>query len=109
MKEKFILKHRGDFDYFLLSRTKNYEAVIASLNPDEWEQKLSKENCDDLIKGFKEIEVDIEMVWKPKSNFCSDCGNGGKYLKTPCDHIHECFNWIFKIDKNGCLILKQKS
>jgi hypothetical protein len=54
-QEKLILKHRGDFDYFLLSRTENSEAVIASLNPDEWEQKLSKENCDKIF-GVVDVE-----------------------------------------------------
>ena len=54
-QERLILKHRGDFDYFLLSRTENSEAVIASLNPDELEQKLSKENCDDIF-GVSDID-----------------------------------------------------
>jgi hypothetical protein len=67
MEEKLILKHRGDFDYFLLSRTENYEAVIASLNPDELEQKLSKENCDKIF-GVIDIDklVDEYIVVKPK-------------------------------------------
>jgi hypothetical protein len=30
MKAKIILKHRGDYDSFLLSRTENSEAVQAS-------------------------------------------------------------------------------
>jgi hypothetical protein len=69
MEEKLILKHRGDFDYFLLSRTENYEAVIASLNADELEQKLCKENCDEI---FGVVDVDVDklvdeyIVVKPK-------------------------------------------
>jgi len=56
MEEKLILKHRGDYDYFLLSRTKNSEAVQASLIPDdEFEQKLSKQNCDEIF-GVVNIE-----------------------------------------------------
>jgi len=56
MKTKLILKHRGDYDYFLLSRTKNSEAVQASLiSDDEFEQKLSKQNCDEI---FGVIDVD---------------------------------------------------
>jgi hypothetical protein len=66
-QEKLILKHRGDFDYFLLSRTENSEAVIASLNPDELERKLSKENCDKIF-GVVDIDklVDEYIVVKPK-------------------------------------------
>ena len=56
MKAKLILKHRGDYDYFLLSRTENSEAVQASLIPDdEFEQKLSKENCDEVF-GVVNVE-----------------------------------------------------
>jgi hypothetical protein len=56
MKAKLILKHRGDYDYFLLSRTENSEAVQASLIPDdEFEQKLSKQNCDEVF-GVVNVE-----------------------------------------------------
>jgi hypothetical protein len=56
MKVKLILKHRGDYDYFLLSRTENSEAVQASLIPDdEFEQKLSKQNCDEIF-GVVNVE-----------------------------------------------------
>jgi uncharacterized protein YifE (UPF0438 family) len=56
MKEKLILKHRGDFDYFLVSRTDNSEALVASLNPDgEFEYKLSKQNCDEIF-GVIDVE-----------------------------------------------------
>lgn len=56
MEAKLILKHRGDYDYFLLSRTENSEAVQASLIPDdEFEQKLSKENCDEMF-GVVNVE-----------------------------------------------------
>jgi hypothetical protein len=57
MKEKLILKHRGDFDYFLVSRTDNSEALVASLSPDEevFEQKLSKQNCDEIF-GVVDVE-----------------------------------------------------
>jgi hypothetical protein len=56
MAEKLILKHRGDYDYFLLSRTKNSEAVQASLiSDDEFEQKLSKQNCDEIF-GVIDVE-----------------------------------------------------
>ncbi len=51
MKAKLILKHRGDYDYFLVSRTDNSEALVASLNPDEeiFEQRLSTKNCDEIF------------------------------------------------------------
>jgi hypothetical protein len=56
MEEKLILKHRGDYDYFLLSRTENSEAVQASLIPDdEFQQKLSKQNCDEVF-GVVNVE-----------------------------------------------------
>jgi hypothetical protein len=56
MKEKLILKHRGDFDYFLVSRTDNSEALVASLNPDgEFEYKLSKQKCDEIF-GIVNVE-----------------------------------------------------
>jgi hypothetical protein len=58
MEEKLILKHRGDYDYFLLSRTENSEAVQASLIPDdEFEQKLSKQNCDDIFGIYSPSEL----------------------------------------------------
>jgi hypothetical protein len=60
---KLILKHRGDYDYFLLSRTENSEAVQASLIPDdEFEQKLSKQNCDKIFEV-----VDVEKLAKEES------------------------------------------
>lgn len=196
MAEKLILKHRGDYDYFLLSRTENSEAVQASLiTDDEFEQKLSKQNCDEIFgvvniekliseadtshlslytsdanqfmfdEGFKigfnkaielnkdkeftkddirnaiafgvnlglsnnignsfefsktldrwieiiqqeayEIQVEVEMEWMPKTNYCTSCGNGGKYLESPCDHKNDCENWRPKLNENGCLILKK--
>jgi hypothetical protein len=57
MKAKLILKHRGDYDYFLVSRTDNSEALVASLNPDEeiFEQKLSTKNCDEIF-GVVDVE-----------------------------------------------------
>jgi hypothetical protein len=57
MKAKLILKHRGDYNYFLVSRTDNSEALVASLNPDEeiFEQKLSKQNCDEIF-GVVDVE-----------------------------------------------------
>ena len=56
MKAKLILKHRGDYDYFLLSRTENSEAVQASLIPDdEFQQKLSKQNCNEIF-GVVNVE-----------------------------------------------------
>jgi len=57
MKAKLILKHRGDYNYFLVSRTDNSEALVASLNPDEeiFEQKLSKQNCDEIF-GIVNVE-----------------------------------------------------
>jgi hypothetical protein len=58
MEAKLILKHRGDYDYFLLSRTENSEAVQASLIPDdEFEQKLSKENCDEIFGIYSPSEL----------------------------------------------------
>jgi hypothetical protein len=56
MKAKLILKHRGDYNYFLVSRTDNSEALVASLNPDgEFEYKLSKQNCDEIF-GIVNVE-----------------------------------------------------
>jgi hypothetical protein len=65
MKEKLILKHRGDFDYFLVSRTDNSEALVASLSPDEevFEQKLSKRNCDELF-GVIDVEKLADEIIK---------------------------------------------
>ena len=72
MKAKLILKHRGDHDYFLVSRTDNSEALVASLNPDEeiFEQKLSIQNCDELFgiidvekwaKEYVDVDPDLEI------------------------------------------------
>jgi hypothetical protein len=73
MKAKLILKHRGDYDYFLISRTDNSEVLAASLNPDGYfEQKLSKQNCDELF-GV----VDVEKLAKndPNGYYESDYQN----------------------------------
>jgi hypothetical protein len=68
MKEKLILKHRGDFDYFLVSRTDNSEALVASLNPDgEFEYKLSKQNCDEIFGA-----VDVEKIVNVKKIITTD-------------------------------------
>jgi hypothetical protein len=54
-----------------------------------------------------EIEVEIEMGWNPKSNYCSECGSGGKYMDNPCDHKNDCLHWSPILDGDGCLILKK--
>jgi hypothetical protein len=54
-----------------------------------------------------EMEVEIEMEWKPKSNYCYACGEGGKYMETPCDHKNDCEHFQPKLDSEGCLILKK--
>jgi hypothetical protein len=84
MKEKLVLKHRGDFDYFLLSRTENSEAVIASLNPDQWEQKLSKENCD---KIFGVIDID-KLADEYFSDYYMD-----DYKQGLLDGFRNCYNY----------------
>lgn len=69
MKAKLILKHRGDNNYFLISRTNNSEALYASLNPDgEFEQKLSKQNCDEIF-GVIDVEKLAEEVFGPWTSF----------------------------------------
>jgi hypothetical protein len=72
MKEKLILKHRGDYDYFLVARTENSESLVACLNPDGYfEQKLSKQNCDEIFSG-----VDVEKLAEEMGK---QFYNGGNY------------------------------
>jgi hypothetical protein len=59
------------------------------------------------IQQPSEIEVEIEMGWNPKSNYCSECGSGGKYMDNPCDHKNDCLHWSPILDGDGCLILKK--
>jgi hypothetical protein len=61
-----------------------------------------------LTKQPNEMEVEIEMEWNPFSNYCDLCGEGGKYMETPCDHNDgSCLHWRPKLDSNGCIILKK--
>lgn len=83
---------------------------------DAWDldiQKFHRERdffIDKLIEKHsnkkEEIEVEIEMEWNPISQRCDECGNGGTYMETPCDHTNDCKHWSPKIGENGCLILK---
>ena len=36
-----------------------------------------------------EWDVEVEMEWDPKSTRCDECGEGGNYMNTPCDHPHD--------------------
>lgn len=72
MKEKLILKHRGDYDYFLVARTENSESLVACLNPDGYfDQKLSKQNCDEIFSC-----VDVEKLAEEMGK---QFYNGGNY------------------------------
>ena len=68
----------------------------------------SKYTKDEVIEQIQKTgwNVDIEMKWNPKLSFCDECGNGGSYMSTPCDHPNDCKHWSPKLDPNGCLILK---
>ena len=54
-----------------------------------------------------EWDVEVEMEWDPKSTRCDECGEGGNYMNTPCDHPHDCNHWSAKYDSENCLILKR--
>lgn len=62
-------------------------------------KKLSKQNCIDIFKNNElngdECVVNIQKVlsWCPVSDYCYECGNGGEYMKTPCDHPNDCKHW----------------
>jgi len=74
------------------------------------EFQLTEKNINSTIYSIqnpKYLEVEVEMEWMPKTNYCTSCGNGGKHLETPCDHKNDCENWRPKLDENGCLILKK--
>jgi hypothetical protein len=65
--------------------------------------------CSEFIQSLQqpsEIEVEIEKEWKPKSNYCVACGEGGKYMEKPCDHKDDCEHWQPKY-KNGFLMVKK--
>jgi hypothetical protein len=98
MKGKLILKHRGDYDYFLLSRTKNSEAVQASLIPDdEFEQKLSKQNCDEIF-GV----VDVEKLAEDHPLEVSNASHGFGIK----DGIVYGFNKALELNKDKVFTLK---
>jgi hypothetical protein len=92
---KLILKHRGDYDYFLLSRTENSEAVQASLIPDdEFEQKLSKQNCDEVF-GVVDVE---KLAEEYDPNYAiTDISNGF--------HFIEGFNKAMELNKDKLFTL----
>jgi hypothetical protein len=99
MKAKLILKHRGDYDYFLISRTDNSEVLAASLNPDGYfEQKLSKQNCDELF-GV----VDVEKLAKndPNGYYESD------YQNIFVDGFINGFNKAMELNKDKVFTLGQ--
>jgi hypothetical protein len=94
MKAKLILKHRGDNDYFLISRTDNSEALYASLNPDgEFEQKLSKQNCDEIF-GVVDVEKLAEESW-------------GDKISSPYYSYIEGFNKAMELNKDKMFTLGQ--
>lgn len=64
------------------------------------------ELLNEYSKEPTEIEVEIEKEWKPKSNYCVACGEGGKYMEKPCDHKDDCEHWQPKY-KNGFLMVKK--
>jgi hypothetical protein len=98
MKAKLILKHRGDYDYFLLSRTENSEAVQASLIPDdEFEQKLSKQNCDEIF-GI----VDVEKLAEDHPLEVSNASHGFGIK----DGIVYGFNKALELNKDKVFTLK---
>ncbi len=83
--------------------------------------RLNKDNCDKLFdnndsvieskwtpKGSNlSIKVKLKLKWAPKSSYCELCGDGGEYLKMPCDHNDgSCTNWDVCFDGIGCLILE---
>ena len=62
-----------------------------------------------ITKSLQQTEwdVEVEMEWDPKSTRCDECGEGGNYMNTPCDHPHDCNHWSAKYDSENCLILKR--
>ncbi len=68
-----------------------------------------------LFNEFKQIKslqknewrVEVEIEWDPKSTRCDECGEGGNYMNTPCDHPNNCNHWSAKYDSENCLILKR--
>jgi hypothetical protein len=93
MKAKLILKHRGDYDYFLVSRTDNSEALEASLNPDgEFEEKLSKQNCDEIF-GVVDVEKLAEESWSDK-------------ISSPYHAYIEGFNKAMELNKDKVFTLE---
>lgn len=60
-----------------------------------------------LREKYFTFEFEIEMEWNPISERCDECGNGGKYMETPCDHPNDCKHWSPKLCERGYLKLKQ--
>lgn len=74
--------------------------------------KLENEIMSTVAKIFQsmdqdEWDVEIEMEWNPKSTHCDECGNGGKYMESPCDHKDDCNHWSPKLDPDGFLIMRK--
>lgn len=63
-------------------------------------RRLAEERIPQLKLALERISIGetrpneiFEMVWNPISEHCTLCGEGGKYLQTPCDHPYDCPNW----------------
>jgi hypothetical protein len=109
MKAKLILKHRGDYNYFLVSRTDNSEALVASLNPDEeiFEQKLSKQNCDEIfgIVNVEELaqEVCDDTISSPYHCYIAGFNKNAELNKDKVFTKQDMFDLYAHIVKNGII------
>jgi hypothetical protein len=109
MKAKLILKHRGDYDYFLVSRTDNSEALYASLNPDgEFENKLSKQNCDEIF-GIIDVEKLAEEEYKSHASNEDLYGNSEDLQLAYKAGVVEGFNKAMELNKDKVFTLSDIS
>jgi hypothetical protein len=98
MKAKLI---KTDVNY-LLEDDKG--VIIASTSTKEGNNKLSKQNCDEIFWGLYDTEIEVEIVMKNSRT--------GKIIKSESDLTWNedglCDRAVPKLDSDGCLILIKK-
>lgn len=121
LREKYFTKdnqidNESSFEWGYLSALEDNEDKLFTI--EEMNEAISIARVDgssskqEIIELIKEpikieFEFEIEMEWNPISQLCDECGNGGIYMKTPCDHPNDCKHWSPKLCEKGYLILKE--
>ncbi len=86
MKAKLIKEK----DYYDLYKIDEDGKRVTFASTEDYKQKLSKQNCDEIFWGLYDTEIEVEIEQVNKLNI--DKG---------------IFEWTPKLDSEGCLILKK--